>query len=210
MQDINNYQSKLDPCCYSDRLLSKISLLNVKANNTLDIVKITQAIYYAKKYHGVQKRKSGEPYYSHPIEVAYIMLDWSLNSELIIAALLHDIVEDTEFSLEKITFLFNHNISQLVSKVTKLNDSINTYQLTEEEIVLKLICGKQSKEAILIKLIDRLHNLRTIRHMPQIKQKKKASETLRIYVPLAKYLGVAEIEYELTDIAVRLLSPKEV
>ncbi len=71
---------------------------------------------------------------------------------------------------------------------------------------MKLICGKQSKEAILIKLIDRLHNLRTIRHMPQIKQKKKASETLRIYVPLAKYLGIAEIEYELTDIAIRLFS----
>lgn len=203
MQDINNNQAALDQCCYSKRLLSKILLLNV--NNKLDMAKIQQAIYYVKKYHGNQKRKSGEPYYSHPIEVAYMILDWSLNSEVIIAALLHDIVEDTEFSLKKITFLFNHNISELVSKVTKLNDSINAYRLTEEEIILKLTCGKQSKEAILIKLVDRLHNLRTIQYMSQMKQKVKASETIRIYVPLAKYLGIKEIEYELLDISVRLL-----
>lgn len=203
MQDINNNQAAFDQCCYSKRLLSKILLLNV--NNKMDMAKIQQAIYYVKKYHGNQKRKSGEPYYSHPIEVAYMILDWSLNSEVIIAALLHDIVEDTEFSLKKITFLFNHNISELVSKVTKLNDSINAYRLTEEEIILKLTCGKQSKEAILIKLVDRLHNLRTIQYMSQMKQKVKASETIRIYVPLAKYLGIKEIEYELLDISVRLL-----
>lgn len=204
MQMINNY--KLEPCYYSERLLGKILLLNIKANNTLDISKIKQAIYYAKKYHGNQKRKSGEPYYSHPLEVAYMILDWSLDLEIIIAALLHDIVEDTDFSLEKITFLFNHNISQLVAKVTKLNDSINIYRLTEEETVLKLICGKQSRKAILIKLVDRLHNLRTIQYMPQIKQIKKANETLRVYVPLAKYLGITEIENELIELAVTILS----
>ncbi|KHO02686.1 HD domain-containing protein [Rickettsia felis] len=121
----------------------------------------------------IKKRKSGEPYYSHPLEVAYIILDWSLDSDVIIAALLHDTVEDTEFTLEKITFLFNHNISQLVSKVTKLNDSINIYRLTEEEIILKLTSGKQSQKAILIKLVDRLHNLRTIKYMPPLKQIKK-------------------------------------
>lgn len=203
MQDINNDQEEFDQCCYSKRLLSKVLLLNI--NNKLDIAKIKQAISYVKKYHGDQKRKSGEPYYSHPIEVAYMILDWSLNSEVIIAALLHDIVEDTKFSLQKITFLFDHNISELVSKVTKLNDSINAYRLTEEEIILKLTCGKQSKEAILIKLVDRLHNLRTIQYMSQMKQRLKASETIRIYVPLAKYLGIKEIEYELIDISVRLL-----
>ncbi|MFV9852093.1 MAG: HD domain-containing protein [Rickettsia aeschlimannii] len=162
MQVINNY---LELCCYSEKLLGKISLLN-KRNIVLDYSKIKQAIYYAKKYHGNQKRKTGEPYYSHPLEVAYIILDWSLDSDVIIAALLHDIVEDTEFTLEKITFLFNHNISQLVSKVTKLNDSINIYRLTEEEIILKLTSGKQSKKAILIKLVDRLHNRRCYHSCP--------------------------------------------
>ncbi|MCC8419195.1 MAG: HD domain-containing protein [Rickettsia endosymbiont of Glossina mortisans submortisans] len=201
MQVINNY---LESCCYSEKLLGKISLLN-KRNIALDYSKIKQAIYYAKKYHGNQKRKTGEPYYSHPLEVAYIILDWSLDSDVIIAALLHDTVEDTEFTLEKITFLFNHNISQLVSKVTKLNDSINIYRLTEEEIILKLTSGKQSQKAILIKLVDRLHNLRTIKYMPPLKQIKKAKETLRIYVPLAKYLGIKAIEQELIELAVSIL-----
>lgn len=201
MQVINNY---LESCCYSEKLLGKISLLN-KRNIALDYSKIKQAIYYAKKYHGNQKRKTGEPYYSHPLEVAYIILDWSLDSDVIIAALLHDTVEDTEFTLEKITFLFNHNISQLVSKVTKLNDSINIYRLTEEEIILKLTSGKQSQKAILIKLVDRLHNLRTIKYMPSLKQIKKAKETLRIYVPLAKYLGIKAIEQELIELAVSIL-----
>nr|WP_172686780.1 HD domain-containing protein [Rickettsia endosymbiont of Ixodes pacificus]AKS10342.1 hypothetical protein REIP_p205 [Rickettsia endosymbiont of Ixodes pacificus] len=203
MQVINNYQ--LDPCYYSKRLLGKILLLNIRANNILDIPKIKQAIYYAKKYHGNQKRKSEEPYYSHPLEVAYMILDWSLDSEIIIAALLHDIVEDTEFSLEKITFLFNHNISQLVAKVTNLNDSFYMYRLTEEELILKLTYNEQSRKAILIKLVDRLHNLRTIQYISRVKQIKKANETVRIYIPLAKYLGITEIENELIELSTNIL-----
>ena len=106
MEDVNNWQSKFAPCQYSDKLLNKLSLLNEQAKSPVDISEVTKAIYYARKYHGSQMRKSGEPYYSHPIEVAYLFAEYAgieneqyYTTDLVATSILHDCIEDTVLTL---------------------------------------------------------------------------------------------------------------
>jgi len=167
-------------CQYSIRLIEKLKSLDTK--NVLDFDLINKAIYWAKKYHGYQKRKSGEPYYSHPLEVAYMISDYNLKTDLIVASILHDIIEDTEVTAGMILDNFSWRITEMVDMLTR--DRPDGKKLSVEEI-LNNAYQKQDEEVLLIKLFDRLHNLTTLDTMTDEKKKKIALETLGSFVLLA-------------------------
>ena len=169
-----------EPCQYSIRLIEKLKALDTK--NVLDFDVINKATYWAKKYHGEQKRKSGEPYYSHPLEVAYMISDYKLKTDVIVASILHDIIEDTEVTAGMILDNFGWRITEMVDRLTR--DRPDGSKLSVEE-VLNNAHQKQDKEVLLIKLFDRLHNLTTLDAMTDEKKKKIALETLGSFVLLA-------------------------
>ena len=119
MEDLNCWQTKFIPCEYAEQLLTKIKLLNQQTTSPVDLDRIKKAIYYAKKYHGNQKRESGEPYYSHPLAVAASTADYIFDTNAITAAILHDIIEDTNIIPELITKLFNPRVFDIVIKLTR-------------------------------------------------------------------------------------------
>jgi (p)ppGpp synthase/HD superfamily hydrolase len=174
----NNYKN-LD-CSYSIRLIDKLKSLDTK--NVLDFELINKAIYWAKKYHGNQKRKSGEPYYSHPLEVAYMISDYKLKTDIIVTSILHDIIEDTEVTAGMILDNFGWRITEMVDMLTR--DRPDGSKLSVEEI-LNNAYQKQDEEVLLIKLFDRLHNLTTLDAMTSEKKKKIALETLSSFLALA-------------------------
>lgn len=184
---------------------------NKKSLNQIDLLEIKKAIYYAKKYHGTQKRKSGEPYYSHPIEVANITADYMFDLDTIIAALLHDILEDTDSSYNQIEFIFGSEVAKIVDAVTHIKCDL---LLSKEEIFYKIAgfnelkkSNNLNKKIMLIKSIDRLHNMRTIKYLQPIdRQKKLAKETLQFYIHLARYAGLDLIAMELQSIAIKVLN----
>jgi (p)ppGpp synthase/HD superfamily hydrolase len=192
-----------------NKLLEKITQQNSLTENKVDISLIKTAIDYIKEYHKHQTRHSGEPYFLHPIEVAYIVSEYSNTNEAILGALLHDTVEDTKFSLNLIKLLFGKNVALIVDKLTKLDSNyLQKIKLSSDENSYKLLhLSEKNKPSLLIKLIDRLHNMRTIRHIKSIeKQKRIASETLKTFVPLAKYLGIQAIEKELESLSLEVLN----
>jgi guanosine-3',5'-bis(diphosphate) 3'-pyrophosphohydrolase len=168
------------PCQYSIRLIDKLKSLDTK--NVLDFALINKAIYWAKKYHGDQKRKSGEPYYSHPLEVAYMISEYKLKTDIIVASILHDIIEDTEVTAGMIVDNFGWRITEIVDMLTR--DRPDGSKLSVEE-VLNNAYQKQDEEVLLIKLFDRLHNLTTLDAMTDKKKKKIALETLTSFLGLA-------------------------
>ena len=171
-------------CKYSIRLIEKLKLLNTQ--NTLDFKVINKAIYFARKYHGSQKRKSGEPYYSHPLEVAYMISDYNLKTDIIAASILHDIIEDTEVTVEMIQSTFGNRIAEMVDRLTR--DRPDGTKLSVEQI-LNNAYQLKDKEVLLIKLFDRLHNIQTIESINTEKQKKIAEETL-------KYVAIISTEFD--------------
>ena len=170
----------LESCQYSTRLIEKLESLDTK--NILDFDLINKAIYWAKKYHGDQKRKSGEPYYSHPLEVAYMISEHNLKTDVIVASILHDIVEDTEVTVGMIIDNFSWRIAEMVDRLTR--DRPDGTKLSIEQI-LNNAYQKQDKEILLIKLFDRLHNLTTLDAMTDEKKKKIALETLSSFLAIA-------------------------
>ena len=168
------------PCYYSSRLLEKLKSLD--AENKLDFELINKAIYWAKKYHGNQKRKSGEPYYSHPLEVAYMISEYKLKTDIIVASILHDIIEDTPVTAGMILDNFGWRITEMVDILTR--DRPDGNKLSVEEIINKAY-QKQDEEALLIKLFDRLHNLKTLNAITEEKKKKIALETLSSFLAIA-------------------------
>ena len=182
------------PCNYSIRLIEKLKSLDTK--NVLDFDLINKAIYWAKKYHGNQKRKSGEPYYSHPLEVAYMISDHKLKTDVIVASILHDIIEDTEVTVEMIEGTFGQRIAEMVDMLTR--DRPDGTKLTIEEVITNAY-KKADKEVLLIKLIDRLHNIQTIESMSTQKIEKIIAETLTNFIASSMYLGLLEIESQLTE-----------
>ena len=145
-------------CQYSTKLLEKLKSLDTK--QVLDFDLINEAIYWAKKYHGDQKRKSGEAYYTHPLEVAYMISDYKLKTDVIVASILHDIVEDTEVTAGMILDGFGWRISEMVDRLTR--DRPDGSKLSVEQ-VLNNAYQLKDEEVLMIKMIDRIHNLETVR-----------------------------------------------
>ena len=168
---------------------------------------LNRAYVYAMKKHGAQLRTSGDPYYSHPIEVAGILTKFKLDSTSIIAGLLHDTVEDTDATIEEIRDLFGEQVAQIVDGLTKLAMiELKSKDTKQAENFRKLLLAmSEDIRVLLIKLADRLHNMRTIQYCPEEKRMRISRETLDIYAPLAERIGMQEIKTELEQIAFREL-----
>lgn len=170
---------------------------------------INRAYVLAMKAHGSQKRASGDPYFLHPLEVAGILSDMKLDSATIITALLHDTVEDTEVTLEEIKRLFGKEVADLVDGVTKLTRiELQSDKTQQAENFRKLVLAMSNDiRVLLVKLADRLHNMRTLEYVNEEKRKRKARETLDIYAPLAERIGMVHFKDELEDLAFNALNP---
>lgn len=193
-----------------DKLLEKI---RVNCHN-VDIEMVKKAYYFAEEAHKDQKRESGEPYIIHPVAVAEILAEMGMDTNTIVAGLLHDVIEDTDCSYEETVTMFNEQVANLVDGVTKLTRLGEMEYKTKEEqqadnVRKMLLAMAKDIRVIIIKLADRLHNLRTLKFMPAKKQKSKAKETLNIYAPLAHRLGISKIKWELEDLCFRYLHEEE-
>ncbi len=188
-------------------LVQKVKSYNPKA----DFDQIKKAFNLASRSHEAQKRKSGEAFIHHPLGVAEILADLRMDSATIVAALLHDVVEDTDVELNEIKRDFGNEIAEIVNGVTKLGRiSFNSKAEAQAESLRKmLIAMAKDIRVILIKLADRLHNMRTICYMSQETQKLKARETLDIYAPLAHRLGIFQLKWDLEDLAFFTLEPRK-
>ncbi|MDP5110096.1 MAG: bifunctional (p)ppGpp synthetase/guanosine-3',5'-bis(diphosphate) 3'-pyrophosphohydrolase [Rickettsiaceae bacterium] len=172
---------------------------------------VKKAIEFAIKYHGSQKRASGDPYYYHPLQVAEIIAQMRLDSDSIVTAILHDTIEDTDLTFENIEKHFSHNIAKLVDGVTKLNKiEFKADSTRQAENFRKLLLAMSDDiRVLLIKLADRLHNMRTIDYISKPEKRKRiALETMEIYAPLAERIGIQQIKVELQDICFRVLHPE--
>lgn len=174
-----------------------------------DVEQIDKAFNTANKAHEGQLRCSGQPYVIHPILVAKIVAELGMDKESVIAALLHDVVEDTDLTLEDVTEKFGKSVASLVDGVTKLGKvPLSTREEVQAENVRKMLLAmSEDIRVIIIKLADRLHNMRTLEFMPPQKQRDKALETLEIYAPIAHRLGIRAVKEELEDLAIKHLDP---
>jgi len=194
MAELSNLIEKIDQNC-----------------NNVDKDFVIKAYNFALKAHENQKRESGEPYINHPVDVACILAEMGMDTSTITAGILHDVIEDTNFSYEDITNLFSKEVADLVEGVTKLEKI--AYKTKEEQqadnVRKMLLAMAKDIRVIIIKLADRLHNIRTLKYKAVQKQKQIAKETLDIYAPLAHRLGMSKIKWELEDLSFRYLKPEE-
>ncbi len=175
-----------------------------------DIKKIKKAFAIADEAHKDQRRRSGEPYIIHPIAVARILADMGMDADSVCAALLHDVVEDTPTTSEEIKEMFGADVEHLVDGVTKLGQiplSASKEEQQSENIRKMFLAMSRDIRVVIIKLADRVHNMRTLKFMPEEKQRYKARETLEIYAPIAHRLGIRAFKEELEDLAISFLDP---
>ncbi|WP_026425485.1 RelA/SpoT family protein [Actinokineospora inagensis] len=174
-----------------------------------DLGLLQHAYDVAEEMHRNQRRKSGDPYITHPLAVATILAELGMDTTTLVAALLHDTVEDTEYSLDGLRGDFGDEVAHLVDGVTKL-DKVQLGTAAEAETIRKMVIAMaRDPRVLVIKLADRLHNMRTMRFLPPEKQAKKARETLEVLAPLAHRLGMATVKWELEDLAFAILQPKK-
>lgn len=188
-----------------DSLIQKI----LNDEKPYDLSKIMSAYEFAAKAHANQVRSSGEPYITHPVAVAFILLELGMDTDTVCAALLHDVVEDTDTTLEELRKAFGQDVAMLVDGVTKLGKiPLFTKEEQQAENVRKILLAmSQDIRVIIIKLCDRLHNMRTLQFRPAHKQRNTALETMNIYAPIAHRLGIRAIKDEIEDLAFRYLDP---
>ncbi len=181
----------------------------VRATHPKADIRLIERAYTAAAYwHRDQKRRSGDPYITHPLAVATILAELGMNTETICAALLHDTVEDTPYTLTELRSEFGEDIAALVDGVTKL-DKVKYGESAEAETVRKMVVAmSRDIRVLVIKLADRLHNMRTLRYLPREKQERKSKETLEIFAPLAHRLGMNKVKWELEDLSFATLYPK--
>jgi len=203
MQNINCWESKFQACQYSDELLSVIELLNKKVRIPADINIIKKACHVARLYHGDQTRKSLEPYYSHPLIMAYLFASYVGNNmqkyyttNLIVIAILHDTIEDTKLTYEMIAEIFNRNVAEGVKDLTRLKHGI---KIGAWESVILLVLERKD-DILHVKVFDRLHNMQTICFMSPEKQITIPQETYDFIIPVARYLKLNKIEEELINL----------
>lgn len=190
-----------------DELISSVK----KYHPSTDITMIEKAFNIANNAHKGQVRKSGEPYIIHPLCVGIILADLELDKETIVAGLLHDVVEDTVMTSEEIRQEFGDEVELLVDGVTKLGQlsySADKVEVQAENLRKMFLAMAKDIRVILIKLADRLHNMRTLKYMPPAKQKEKARETMDIYAPIAQRLGISKVKIELDDLSLKYLKPE--
>ncbi len=190
---------------YWEEILKKIEKNDLK----VDVEKIKLAFFFAEESHEGQYRKSGEDYIMHPVEVTKILIEMKMDTDTIVAGILHDIVEDTLITVADIKYNFGDTVATLVDGVTKLKTLPNGTKKQDENIRKMILAMAQNLRVIIIKLADRLHNMRTMKYMKPEKQISISQETLDIYAPLAHRLGIAKIKWELEDLALRYLKPTE-
>ena len=191
-----------------NKLIDRIAMY---IHNENDIEQIRKAYEYADKAHKTQIRATGEPYIIHPLAVAYILAELEMNAEGIIAALLHDVVEDTEYTIDDIKILFGKEVAFLVDGVTKLSQFHykNKEDQQTENFRKMFLAMAQDIRVVIIKLADRLHNMRTLGVFRKEKQERISRETMEIYAPLAHRLGIYNIKWELEDLCFHYLHPDE-
>jgi guanosine-3',5'-bis(diphosphate) 3'-pyrophosphohydrolase len=213
MEDINNWEAKYVNCNYSERLVNKLSELNQQVTIPVNIYEIRKGIYYAKKYHGSQMRQSGDPYYSHPIEVAYMVAEYTalnmpkyFRTDMIITSLLHDTIEDTTLTEEMITRLFDKLIANQVVDLTR----VKSYGKISAAETLNILCQQKKYDVLLIKLFDRLHNMQTIGAKSPEKARKIINETLNNFTVLSEYLRMPNISKEIQTICLNVMTQFEV
>src|SRR5437868_69020 len=184
-------------------LVERVRAYNPNTNEDL----LNRAYVYAMRAHGEQTRASGDPYFSHPLEVAAILTDLKLDDATIVAALLHDTIEDTEATRAEIDQIFGHEIGALVEGLTKLKklDLVSREAKQAENLRKLLLAIADDVRVLLVKLADRLHNMRTLDFVPAASRQRIAEETLDIYAPLAGRMGMQEMREELEDLAFRQL-----
>ncbi len=188
-----------------DMIIQKI----LTVDKQYDLSKIITAYEFAAKAHEGQTRSSGQPYIIHPLAVSYILLELGMDTDTICAAMLHDVVEDTDTTLEEVKRRFGQDVAMLVDGVTKLTKmpSFNKEEQQAENVRKMLLAMSQDIRVIIIKLADRLHNMRTLEFRPGVKQRNTAHETMNIYAPIAHRLGMRGVKEELEDQAFHYLDP---
>src|SRR6266849_5037195 len=202
---VNQKKSPQPPMMRQYDLIERVKRYNPNASEPL----LNRAYVYAMKAHGEQKRASGAPYFSHPLEVAAILTDLKLDDATIAAALLHDTIEDTTATRAEIDQMFGHDIGSLVEGLTKLKKlDLVTKEAKQAENLRKLLLAiADDVRVLLVKLADRLHNMRTLEHVRPDTRRRMAEETIDIYAPLAGRMGMQEMRDELEDLSFRELHP---
>ena len=203
-RDMSEKKDFIPPEVLYEELITKVK----KYHPSADVTQIEKAYQIAYNAHKGQARKSGEPYIIHPICVAMILADLELDKETIVGGLLHDVVEDTVMTREDIEREFGYEVALIVEGVTKLGQlsySSDKIEVQAENLRKMFLAMAKDIRVILIKLADRLHNMRTLKYMKPEKQKEKARETMDIYAPIAQRLGISRIKIELDDLALRYL-----
>ena len=204
--NVKRMEDFTSPSLLYDELIRSIR----KYHPSTDISMVEKAYRIASRAHEGQVRKSGEPYIIHPLCVAIILADLELDKETIVAGLLHDVVEDTVMTQEELAHEFGDEVALLVDGVTKLgqlNYSADKVEVQAENLRKMFLAMAKDIRVILIKLADRLHNMRTLQYMKESKQKEKARETMDIYAPIAQRLGISKVKTELDDLSLKYLKP---